>query len=158
MHMTSLLPFPDRRHFLRQSSAAAMFLAAHSVSAATEPKAPTPPAKADAAGPRIRRLDLLTAAPLAKMKEFYHTTLGLSVAEDKADRLSIAAGGTTITFRPAPADAGKPFYHFAFNIPENKARAAHDWQTKRTALLPIPKTLQDPTYPAGVVDYRHWNA
>jgi hypothetical protein len=149
---------PDRRHFLGQASAAAIFLAAHGCADATEPKSPTPPARADAAGPRIRRLELLTAAPLAKMKEFYHTTLGLAVADDKADRLSIAAGGTTITFRPAPADEGKPFYHFAFNIPENKVRAAHDWQAKRTHLLPIPEALRDPKYPAGVVDYRHWNA
>src|SRR5207249_7567926 len=51
----------------------------------------------------------------------------------------------------------KPFYHFAFNIPENKVLAAHRWQKKRTPLLPIPKTLRDPGYPDEVVNY-HWNA
>lgn len=36
--------------------------------------------------PRILSLELQTAAPLARMKEFYHETLGLSVIEDRTER------------------------------------------------------------------------
>jgi hypothetical protein len=103
-------------------------------------------------------LELVSAAPLAEMKAFYHDSLGLRVLDEQRDRLAIRAGGTTITFVTARADAGKPFYHFAFNIPENKVLAAHKWQKERTPLLPIPKNLRDPKYPDDVVDYSHWNA
>jgi hypothetical protein len=103
-------------------------------------------------------LDLLSAAPLAKMKAFYHDSLGLRVAEDKPDRLTVDAGQTKLTFRPAADADGKPFYHFAFNIPGNKVLAAHTWQSKRTPLLPIPERLRDPKFPDDVVHYRHWDA
>ncbi|MGE0758731.1 MAG: VOC family protein [Pirellulaceae bacterium] len=92
------------------------------------------------------------------MKQFYHRSLGMGVAEEKPGRLTIEAGRTRLTFLKPPTDEAKPFYHFAFNIPENKAVAARDWQAKRTPLLPIPKALRDPEYPDDVVHYRHWNA
>lgn len=110
------------------------------------------------AAPRIRRLELLSAAPLAEMKAFYHQALGLNIMEEKPDRLTIAAGQTRLAFRKRPADTEKPFYHFAFNIPENKVLAAHKWQKKRTPLLPIPPALRDPKFPDDVVNYSHWNA
>jgi hypothetical protein len=92
------------------------------------------------------------------MKEFYHGSLGLPVLEDKADRLTLAAGLTRLTFVPATPDGGKPFYHFAFNIPENKIGSALRWQQARSAIIPVPENLQDPDYPREVVNYRHWNA
>lgn len=106
--------------------------------------------------PRILSLDLQTAAPLEKMKDFYHRLLGLPVVEDLPGKLSIAAGKTRLTF--TPAKEGSPFYHFAFNIPENKILAALDWQKERTPLLPIPAALRDSRFPDDVVDYNHWNA
>ena len=145
------LPHPDRRHFLAVASAAGAFFAAHEWA---EADGPGPAGD----GPRLRSLELLTAAPLAKMKAFYHDALGLRVAEDKPDRLTVDAGQTRLTFRPAGKDDGSPFYHFAFNIPENKVRAAHTWQSKRTPLLPIPERLRDPEFPDDVVHYRHWDA
>ena len=51
-----------------------------------------------------------------------------------------------------------PFYHFAFNIPENKIRKALDWQKARTPMLPIPERNRAAGFPPEVVDYRHWNA
>ena len=144
-------PRPDRRHFLGWASAGGAFFTARDYAQADGPK----PA---ADGPRLRSLELLTAVRLAKMKEFYHDALGLRVAEDKPERLTIDAGQTKLTFRPAAAADGKPFYHFAFNIPENKLRAAHKWQSKRTPLLPIPERLRDPKFPDDVVHYRHWDA
>jgi hypothetical protein len=145
-------PRLDRRTFLGAASAAA----ALGATAVGRAPASSPAATADV--PRIRGLELLTAAPLARMKAFYHGSLGLRVREERADRLTVAAGETPLTFVPAGPGAGRPFYHFAFNIPENKIRAARDWQRERTPLLPIPARLRDPAYPDDVVDYSHWNA
>jgi catechol-2,3-dioxygenase len=145
---------PDRRHFLAWASAAGAFFAAHGYSAAEEPM-PKREAKGE---PLIRHLKLLSSAPLADMKGFYHKSLGLGVAEEKPDRLTVEAGRTRLTFLKPPAGDAKPFYHFAFNIPENKVLAAHRWQMRRTPLLPIPLSLRDPEFPAEVVNYRHWNA
>lgn len=92
------------------------------------------------------------------MKSFYHGLLGLRVLEEQPERLTIAAGQTWLTFLRSAGEDEKPFYHFAFNIPENKVLAAYQWQKERAPLLPIPITLQDPNYPAEVVAYRHWNA
>jgi catechol-2,3-dioxygenase len=115
------------------------------------------PQRAQAAeGPRIISLELLTSAPLQEMEEFYHGRLGLAVADRRSDRLTIAAGSSRITF--VKTREGLPFYHFAFNIPENKIVAALEWQKARSAMLPIPERLRDPKYPIEVVDYRHWNA
>jgi catechol 2,3-dioxygenase-like lactoylglutathione lyase family enzyme len=147
----------DRRRFLNWAVAGTLFVA-HGCGDAEEPNAPAPADNGGHDDPRIRRLELASSAPVAEMKEFYHQVLGLRVSDEKADRLTVAAGGTPITFVTSTADDGKPFYHFAFNIPENKIVAAHGWQKKRTPLLPIPKTLRDPKYPDDVVDYSHWNA
>jgi hypothetical protein len=109
-------------------------------------------------GPRILELSLESSAPLEAMKEFYCGSLGFSLLEENADSLTIGAGQTRLTFTHVEDRRQSPFYHFAFNIPENKILDAHHWQTQRTPLLPIPKTLRDPGYPETVVDYRHWNA
>jgi catechol 2,3-dioxygenase-like lactoylglutathione lyase family enzyme len=111
--------------------------------------------------PRIRSLELLTAAPLAAMKRFYHDAIGFGLLEDRPARLSLSAGSTRLTFIPAPPvlpGSRAPFYHFAFNIPENKIVAALRWQEARGPMLPIPPRNRDPRYPDHVVDYRHWNA
>jgi catechol-2,3-dioxygenase len=147
----------NRRQFLNGATVAAAFFATHGFGEAEEQKTQAPSANAGKDEPRIRRLELASSAPLADLKKFYHRLLGLRVVEEKPERLTINAGRTRITFVPATGDA-KPFYHFAFNIPENKIVAAHQWQKKRTPLLPIPKTLRDPKYPDDVVDYRHWDA
>lgn len=142
---------PNRRLFLAGATAA--IIAAHGeiapASRATRPGSDSP---------LLLSLELLTASPLAKMKEFYHRSLGLRVLDEGDDRLTVGAGATTLTFVKAAPGDGKPFYHFAFNIPENKVLAARDWQKERTPLLPIPERLRDPKYPDDVVNYSHWNA
>jgi catechol-2,3-dioxygenase len=147
---------PDRRRFLGWASASAAFFAAHGCTASGTPG----PASGVPAEDRCRilSLELLSSAPLAKMRVFYHQSLGLRVADEQPDRLTLAAGETRLTFVKAGPNDGQPFYHFAFNIPQNKVLAARAWQKERTALLPIPEWLRDPKYPDDVVDYRHWNA
>lgn len=80
------------------------------------------------------------------------------MANQEAGRLSIDVGQTRITFLNAAANFAEPFYHFAFNVPENKLLDAHRWLSQRTALIPIPQNLRDSNYPDDVVHYRHWNA
>jgi catechol-2,3-dioxygenase len=148
----------DRRSFLARASTWAALIAAHRSLLSWNPGSASPPHDHRKLGPRILGLALLTAAPLTKMKEFYHHVLGLRVLEETPDDLTIAGGETLLRFGQAGPDCGKPFYHFAFNIPQNKILAARTWQKERTPLLPIPASLRDPAYPDDVVDYRHWNA
>ena len=143
----------DRRHFLVLASA---LVAGHRpLNARSSSRAPSP---ASDAAPRLVALELLTEAPLREVEEFYAKGLGLAVVAKSERRLTIAAGSTQLTFVATPAGSGRPFYHFAFNIPENRIVEALTWQKARSALLPIPERLRDPEYPPEVVDYRHWNA
>jgi catechol-2,3-dioxygenase len=144
----------NRRQFLK--SAPALALAAHEGLALSSPKNAARIAANDA--PRLLRLRLLTATPLAKMKSFYHELLGLPLIEEKAGEFTFAGGHTLVTFVQAPPEHGEPFYHVAFNIPENKIRGAHDWQKPRTPLDKLNANLRDPEMPEDVVHFRHWNA
>lgn len=107
---------------------------------------------------RILSLRLLTAAPLAKMKDFYHGRLGLPVLEEQSDQITIGAGATPITFVNAGHAHGEPFYHFAFNIPENKLLLAREWQRERAPLILSPPNRRDPRYPDDVRHFPNWNA
>lgn len=97
---------------------------------------------------------------MAGMKAFYGKTLDLGIVDERADRFTVDAGETKITFveDPQTVDGRAPFYHFAFNIPENKIVQALEWQKARTPLLPIPERNRAAGYPPEVVDYSHWNA
>jgi len=106
--------------------------------------------------PRILDLHLQASVPLQELRAFYRDVIGLRILDDQKDRLVISAGKTTLTF--TPGTVSDPFYHFAFNIPENKIVSALNWQKERTPLLPIPERLRDSNYPADVVNYSHWNA
>jgi catechol-2,3-dioxygenase len=117
--------------------------------------------------PLIRGLRLLTAVPLATMRAFYHDRLGLAVADERAESITFQAGLTPLTFVTATPGRltgkggrgnGQPFYHFAFNIPQNKILAARNWQLQRSALVPTPENLRDPAYPDDVRHFRNWNA
>ncbi len=145
----------DRRRFLAQVSTAGALLAAHSWAI---PGASGAGRTRERSGPRIRGLELSTAASLARMRHFYHGLLGLPVVDEGSERLTIAAGETRLTFLGMSSEEPGPFYHFAFNIPENKVLAAREWQKKRSPLLPIPERLRDPKYPDDVVHFRNWNA
>lgn len=138
-------------------SASAAVIAAHGALARVDGE-PAPAKGAPPAAPRILSLELLSAAPLAAMKEFYGGRLGLPVVAEEARRLTFAAGGTRLSFEEAGAGDGGPFYHFAFNIPENKVLGALAWQRERGPLMPVPERLRDPDYPIEVVHFRHWNA
>ncbi len=120
------------------------------------------PAAAARRESRIAELELVSAAPLPAMRAFYGDSLGLPV-EERPGELTVTAGSSRLTFRPAGPDQAGPdqggaFYHFAFNIPENKIAAARAWQIERTPLIAPWETLRDPRFPDDVVHFRHWDA
>ena len=90
------------------------------------------------------------------MEAFYGGRLGLETRRSLG-RLIITAGDTQIVFSE-DRQASDPFYHFAFNIPENKIVAAREWQLARSPLLPIPERNRAAGLPPDIVDYSHWNA
>ena len=66
---------------------------------------------------------------------------------------------STLTFVFSTQENKNPFYHFAFNIPENKIQQAKEWQLKRIALIEPPDHLKDLSrYTKNIVHFRHWNA
>jgi catechol-2,3-dioxygenase len=153
MHMRSR-PI-DRRHFLGSAAGMAAFFAMHDLAASGFQGSTPPPAR-----PRLLSLELHSGAAMDTMKAFYGKTLDLRIMNERVDRFTVEAGETQITFvsSATAVDGRTPFYHFAFNIPENKILQAVEWQKARTPLLPIPERNRAAGYPPEVVDYSHWNA
>jgi hypothetical protein len=158
----------SRRDFLAMVPTAAAFLAAHDLLADTPPVTTAPAETSNKKGQhRIHGLRLLTAAPLTEMREFYHKKLGFRIVSESKSEITFASGATSLTFAKAePAQIkgdggrgrGEPMYHFVFNIPENKLRAARAWLLERTALIDPRPENRDPEFPADVWHFRHWNA
>jgi hypothetical protein len=149
-----------RRQFLGSAAATAAFFAMHDLSLFAARAGTRADAGAVAGRPRLLSLELRSGADMSAMKAFYGKTLDLGISAERADRFTVEAGETKITFVNSPdtVDGRTPFYHFAFNIPENKILEALEWQRARTPLLPIPEANRAAGYPPEVVDYRHWNA
>src|SRR5262245_40323788 len=85
------------------------------------PMTPAPPTR------RIGITDLhLLTVKLAEQRTFYADVLGVPVVDDPSGAATILAGGTRITFTAA-SGGPPPFYHFAFNIPENKFQLGKAW-------------------------------
>ena len=107
---------------------------------------------------RILHLDLVTSTPIAELKKFYTSLLELPLVSEQTDRFMIRAGETTISFVQVKEHSAAPFYHFAFNIPENKILKAREWQLKRTDLSATPLQLIDEKFPKDVRHFQNWNA
>ncbi|RIK42800.1 MAG: glyoxalase/bleomycin resistance/dioxygenase family protein [Chloroflexi bacterium] len=100
--------------------------------------------------PRIVALELQTHI-LPELCAFYAETLKLPTTSHDHEACVVQAGGTRITFR-ATSDGSQPYYHVAFNIPENKLAAAKAWLEQRVSLLRHAETGDD------VVFFEAWNA
>ncbi len=84
---------------------------------------------------RFQRLRLATKADrLEELRKFYQGVLNVPLVGEEAESLSVQAGRTELSFF-AESNGGAPFYHFAFNIPENKLKSAIDWLSGRAQLL-----------------------
>jgi catechol-2,3-dioxygenase len=96
------------------------------------------------------RIDELTldASDLAPLYEFYAGDLGLPVVRRSPDLLALRVGATQLQFRRA---AGKPFYHFAFNVHPSRFERA------RATLAALTPLLHD-SDGEEIFDFRSWNA
>ena len=154
--MKECLHLPSRRQFIASASASAL-VAAHG-GITTNVLAAQLPATNGATPARIQSLRLQTSASLSELSAYYRDVLELPVLSEESSEFTIGAGESRITFVPAAADVKDPFYHFAFNIPENKIRSARNWQRARGPIMNTPPRLRDPDYPAEVRHFRRWNA
>jgi catechol 2,3-dioxygenase-like lactoylglutathione lyase family enzyme len=98
----------------------------------------------------IRELRLATHL-LPEMTRFYRDAIGFAVVAESRDAVTLAAGASLLTFERA-ADGSRPFYHFAFNIPENKIEGARAWLGRRATLLLDWRSGDDVTF------FPNWNA
>ncbi|HMS33005.1 MAG TPA: ring-cleaving dioxygenase [Ignavibacteria bacterium] len=96
----------------------------------------------------IKGLELFTDK-LDELKKFYSQTLELEMIRDDIRSFSVNCGESILTFSLS-ADFTKPFYHFAFNIPENKLAEA---KGKISAILNLISLNGE-----DVFDFRSWNA
>jgi len=94
------------------------------------------------------RLDLQARQPEA-LERFYRDLFGLPVTRGADRSITLHAGGTELRFSAVPA--GEPYYHFAFNIPENQLDAALDWVRARVPIIPREDGSE-------VHDFASWNA
>jgi len=144
----------DRREFLTMS--AGLFFAVHGEGWRRAAGDLEPAANGAGRMPLIRELHLKTHK-LADQHRFYSEKIGFKVVAETPNSVTFRAGATLLRFEQV-ADGSQPWYHFAFNIPQNMILAARKWQLERTTLLPIPEHLRDPRFPDDVVNYSHWNA
>lgn len=84
-----------------------------------------------------------------ELKQFYSELLEMKLLEETESSFAVAAGTTELRFTAA-AEQSQPFYHFAFNIPENKVEEARDWFSHRVHLL-----LDEGE---SIVHFESWNA
>lgn len=122
--MDTSSPYLSRRQLLHRASTAAAFFAVHNPLSGAKLMLEASEVQRKETGPRLLSLDLVSAVPLGQMKAFYQQQLRLQVVEEHADQLTIQAGLTRMTFVAPRPKSGKPFYHFAFNTPENKIVSA----------------------------------
>lgn len=97
---------------------------------------------------KILALNLFTSN-LHLQKEFYTKSLGLKLTANSPDSFSVQAGVSSLKFTENNLPEA-PFYHFAFNIPENQMNEAIDWLNKKTKLIEYEGS--------PVIDFPNWNA
>src|SRR5437588_4830670 len=97
---------------------------------------------------KIDEVELLSG-DVAALRDFYAGVLRLPT-QLAQDTLSVQAGSSRLTFRPAPT-RWDGFYHFAFNIPENQVWEAKAWVLSRVPLI-RDQAGQDE------FDFESWNA
>ncbi|MGE7021634.1 VOC family protein [Solibacillus cecembensis] len=81
----------------------------------------------------IKRLTLQTDK-LQSMKEFYTNDLGFSLCGESPTSFRIQVGKSVLEFTNSNV-VGKPYYHFALNIPSNQFQEAKTWLKRKQPLL-----------------------
>ncbi len=75
---------------------------------------------------RIHSIKLLTKQ-LEQLKKFYIYDLGVPLVESSSNTLTLKVGTSDLIFEQADNAEKSPFYHFAFDIPENKIEESITW-------------------------------
>ncbi|RMF57651.1 MAG: hypothetical protein D6748_10715 [Calditrichaeota bacterium] len=84
---------------------------------------------------RIKELQLETHL-LKELKHFYNVLLGFQLLREKKDAFTVKIGHSHLTFLTAQ-EGEEPFYHFAFNIPENQIIEAAGWVSQKIPLITV---------------------
>ncbi|UKS28055.1 hypothetical protein LOZ80_03695 [Paenibacillus sp. HWE-109] len=100
---------------------------------------------------RIHSIKLLTKQ-LEQLKRFYTYVLGLPLTESSSDTFTVKVGRSYLIFERTNIIDENPFYHFAFDIPENKIDESIAWLNSVGITLNL---LPDNTYK---VYSSTWNA
>lgn len=86
---------------------------------------------------------------LSSLRKFYSNVLGLEILIDLAYTFTVRAGSSKLTFIEDDS-INDPYYHFAFNIPENKIYEAIEWLEAKVELI----GYSDST----LISFPNWNA
>lgn len=97
---------------------------------------------------KIKSLTLHTNS-VNELKEFYANVLGLKLMAVKENTIKIVCGSSELTFAET-SEIEKPFYHFAFNIPQNQFKDAKEWLKKKVQLIELDGEDE--------FDFKSWNA
>jgi len=84
------------------------------------------------------------------LKTFYADILELDIAAGNDNSIVIKAGATNIKFIESGNKKNNPFYHFAFNIPENQFSEAKEWISSKVQLIKLNGEDE--------FDFKSWNA
>jgi catechol-2,3-dioxygenase len=93
---------------------------------------------------------ILSTPSVAAVRRFYSQTLELPILHETADSIRFKVGHTALTFNQAPAGQ-KPFYHFAFNVTNNRFSDCFEWIDRKLDILQVDDGWLVKPYPA-------WNA
>lgn len=99
---------------------------------------------------RIKDLILYTA-DVDSLYSFYHMLFGQKVRQS-SDELRIALPQSSLRFLTASPNMEAPYYHFAFNIAENKIQESLTW------LMSLDIDPIDGPDGTTIIDFRSWNA
>lgn len=97
----------------------------------------------------IRTLILETHS-ITDLKKFYSEILELDIEAGDNNSITFKAGTTDIKFLKSEFENDKPFYHFAFNIPENQFLNAKEWISSKVELIKLNGEDE--------FDFKNWNA
>jgi catechol 2,3-dioxygenase-like lactoylglutathione lyase family enzyme len=91
---------------------------------------------------------ILQSARLESTRSFYEDVLGLEIIKGPAG-FTCKTRSTFLTFLQAERNKN-PFYHFAFDIPQNKFQEAKEWAKEKLPLITLDGEDE--------FDFRNWNA
>ncbi|MEO8664733.1 MAG: ring-cleaving dioxygenase [Ignavibacteria bacterium] len=97
---------------------------------------------------RIKELTIYTSG-LNDLKEFYSDKIGIRMSRESENSFALQTLSTMITFNVSE-HIQDPFYHFAFNIPEDQFKEAKEWTKKRVELIKLNGEDE--------FDFKSWNA